>query len=237
MENNYRYREGVPLTEYFYTCGNVLGNLHRLSKRYTPIHRRYSFFDKYNAAYIDQLIPGSLSLLKEKLGELLKTLAGVDRNRELFGMIHFDYNAGNYCIDFDTGRITVFDFDNSCFGWYMFDLADLWTQGMGWIQFEHDAGKRETFMAEYFATVLAGYRAETEIDTAMVDTLPLFIDATLMESIVDAFEVMRNTGEEPACDAELSYLIQCLEDDIPYKGFFHEMYSCEAPFASEERAI
>lgn len=237
VENNYRYREGVPITEYYYNCGKVLGKLHQLSKEYTPIHRRYSFFNKYNAEYIDKLIPDSLSLLKEKLVQLLKTLEGLDRNRESFGMVHFDYSDGNYSIDFDTGQITVYDFDNSCYCWYMFDLANLWTHGVGWIQFEQNAGKRKKFMDDYFETALAGYRSETRIENSMLDKLPLFIQVVLMENIVDAFEVMRNNGDEPECDEELSYRIKCLEDDIPYMGFFHEIYSCEEPFEYEKRNI
>ncbi len=237
VENNYRYREGVPITEYYYNCGKVLGKLHQLSKEYTPIHRRYSFFNKYNAEYIDKLIPDSLSLLKKKLVQLLKALEGLDRNRESFGMIHFDYNDGNYSIDFDTGQITVYDFDNSCYCWYMFDLATLWTHGVGWIQFEQDAGKRKKFMDDYFEAALAGYKSETRIENSMLDNLPLFIQVNLMENIVDIFEVMRNNGDEPECDEELSYRIKCLEDDIPYMGFFHEIYSCEEPFEYEKRDI
>lgn len=237
VENNYRYREGTPIIEYYYNCGKVLGKLHQISKGYTPVHRRYSFFDKYNAKYIEKLIPGSLPLLKEKLLDLLKTLEGLDKNRGSFGMVHFDYNDGNYSIDFDTGQITVYDFDNSCYCWYMFDLASLWTNGVGWIQFEPDAGKRKKFMEHYFKTVLAGYRSETGIENSMLDKLPLFIQVNLMENIVDAFEVMLNNGEEPECDEELSYRIKCLEDDIPYMGFFHEIYSCEEPFEYEERNI
>ena len=71
----------------------------------------------------------------------------------------------------------------------------------------------------------------------MLEKLPLFIQVNLMAGIVDAFEVMRNNGEEPECDEELSYRIKCLEDDIPYMGFFHEIYSCEEPFEYEERNI
>ncbi len=237
VENNYRYREGVPITEYFYNCGKTLGKLHQLSKEYDPVHPRYSFFDKYNAGYIEELIPDSLALLKEKLIGLLKTLEGLDKNRETFGMVHFDYSDGNYMIDFGTGQITVFDFDNSCFCWYMYDLANLWTHGVGWIQFENDVDKRKKFMEDYFETVLEGYGSETEIDNSMPDKLPLFIKTTLMEGIVDAFEVMRNAGKEPECDEKLSYLIKCMEDDIPYLGFFHEIYSCEEPFEYEERKI
>ncbi|MBD0380939.1 phosphotransferase enzyme family protein [Paenibacillus sedimenti] len=237
VENNYRYREGVPLTEYYYNCGKVLGKLHQLSKEYMPVHRRYSFFDKYNAEYIDKLIPGSLSLLKEKLVELLKTLEGMDRNHESFGMIHFDYNDGNYMIDFDTGQITVYDFDNSCFGLYMYDLADLWRSGVGWIAAEPDPGKRRKFMDDYFKTVLQGYRSETRIEDSMLEKLPLFIQVTLMEQIADEFECMRNNGEETESDKELSYCIKCLENDIPYMGFFHGIYSCEEPFEYDERSI
>lgn len=237
VDNNYRYREGVPVTEYYYNCGKTLGKLHELSKGYTPVHRRYHFFDKFNADYINQLIPNSLSLLKEKLVELLKSLEELDRNHESFGMIHFDYNDGNYMIDFDTGEITVYDFDNSCFGWYMYDLASIWGNGVGWIQFEPDAGKRKKFMDDYFETVLAGYRSETKIEDSMLDKLPLFIKVCIMENIVDAFEVMQNNGEETECDEVLSYLIKCLEDDIPYKGFFDDIYSCEEPFEYEERKI
>ncbi|MCG8500627.1 MAG: phosphotransferase [Firmicutes bacterium] len=237
VENNYRYREGAPITEYYYNCGKVLGKLHQLSKGYTPVHRRYRFFDKYNAEYINTLIPDSLSLLKEKLVELLKTLEGLDRDRESFGMIHFDYNDGNYMIEFATGQITVYDFDNACFGWYMYDLADLWKNGMGWIQFEPDAGKRRKFMDDYFKIALEGYKSETRIKNSILDKLYLFIQVTLMENIVDIFEVARNNDEEPECDEELSYLIKCLEDDIPYMGFFHEIYSCEEPFEYEKRNI
>nr|WP_213532496.1 phosphotransferase [Paenibacillus sp. J45TS6] len=237
VENNYQYREGAPITEYYYNSGKVLGRLHQISKGYTPIHRRYSFFDKYNALYIDKLIPESFPLLKEKLVELLNTLQGLERSQETFGMNHFDYNDGNYSIDFDTGQITVYDFENSCYCWYMFDLAGLWMSGVGWIQFEPDVGKRKKFMDDYFETVLAGYRSETKIEDSMLDKLPLFIQVNIMENIVDTFEVMHHTGEEPTCDEELSYLIKCLEDDIPYKGFFHQIYSCEEPFEYEERLI
>lgn len=237
VENYYRYREGAPITEYYYNCGKVLGKMHGLSKGFNPVHPRYSFFDKYNAEYLNKLIPDSLSLLKEKLLELLRTLEGLDRTHESFGMVHFDYSDGNYMIDFDNGQITVFDFDNSCFCWYMYDLANVWTHGVGWIQFEQDADKRKKFMEDYFETVLAGYRSETQIDNAMLEKLPLFIKVGIMEGIVDAFEVMRNNGEEPECDEGLSYLIKCMEDDIPYMGFFHEIYSVEEPFEYEERII
>ena len=53
-DNGYRYREGAPLSEYFYNTGKALGAIHRLSKSYRPVHRRADFFDKFNMTYIDR---------------------------------------------------------------------------------------------------------------------------------------------------------------------------------------
>jgi hypothetical protein len=92
-------------------------------------------------------------------------------------------------------------------------------------------------LEDYFETVLAGYKSETQIDSSMLENLPLFIKVKVMEGIVDAFEVMRNKGMKPQCDRELSYLIKCIEDDIPYEGFFHWIYSSEEPFEFAEREI
>lgn len=235
VENSYQYRRSVPISEYYYNCGKVLGKLHQLSKEYAPTHRRYSYFDKYNAERINAVIPDSSSLLKDKMFRLLDNLLELDRNRESFGMVHFDFNDGNYAIDFDTGQLTVFDFDDSCFGWYMYDLASLWKSGVGWTQFEQDAGKRREFMDAYFKTALEGYRSETVLEDSLLDRLPLFIQTTLMEYIVYEFEQIRSSGEQSGYDGQLAYSIKCLENDIPYWGFFHRIYSCRAPFELTKR--
>lgn len=236
-ENGYQYRDGVPLSEYYFKCGKVLGKIHQLSKEYSPKFSRFSFFDKFNKEYIDELIPNSLALLKTRMFELLNSLAKLDDSRESYGLIHFDYSDGNYNIDFETGEITVYDFDNCCYGWYLYDLASLWTHGVGWVQFEQNSHKRKEFMDDYFSTVLNGYRSETSISDFELEKLPLLINANIMENIVDEFEVSRRNGEEPECDEVMAYLAKCLEDNIPYQGFFSEIYSTEAPFEYEARKL
>ena len=92
-------------------------------------------------------------------------------------------------------------------------------------------------MDDYFAKILEGYRSETDISDRELDLLELFINATLMENIVDEFESARNNGEEPECDEVMGYLAKCLENDIPYNGFFDKIYSCETPFEYEAHDI
>jgi hypothetical protein len=104
---------------------------------------------------------------------------------------------------------------------------------MGWIQFEPDSGKRKKFMDEYFKTVLEGYRSETRVDDSMVEQLPLFIQATLMENIAEQFKDMRDNGEEPNCGEELSYLLTCLESECQKAG---PLWSGE-PINSDSRSV
>lgn len=196
-DNGYRYRDGAPLEEYFYNTGKALGAIHRLSKVYKPVNRRFEFFDKYNREYIDELIPDEYEELKKEIKEHLELFHGLPVNERVYGLVHFDFSDGNYHIDMNTGDITVFDFDNCMYCWYMFDLANLWIHGTGWFQNEPDSEKRMAGMKGYFDTVLDGYRSETDISDEELSKLQLFLDMVLIENIVDEFECSKREGEEP----------------------------------------
>ena len=217
FDNGYRYREGAPLEEYFYNVGKTIGRIHKLSQEYEPSHKRMSYFDKYNMEYIEQLIPDTCGELKKAIAKRIEEFRKLPVNDDVFGMVHFDYCDGNYHVDMSSGDITVFDFDNCIFCWYMFDLAHTWTHGIGWCQFEPDPKKRVAFMEHYFDTVLEGYRSETDVSEDMLSKLQLFIDMTLIESIVDEFECASREGEE-VDEEDIGQAAFCLINDIPLLG-------------------
>ena len=221
-DNGYRYRDGAPLEEYFFNTGKTLGRIHALSKKYAPIHRRPQYFDKYNMAYIDKLIPDSYAELKRAISGRLDAFRSLPQDNDSYGLVHFDFSDGNYHIDMDTGRITVFDFDNCMNCWYMFDLANLWTHGKGWFFHIEDSSERARGMQRYFDTVLAGYRTETDVAEEMLNKLPLFIDMVLIENIVDEFECCERAGE--ALDYEdIEDAAECLLHNIPYAGLLGQI--------------
>ncbi len=216
-DNGYRYREGVPLTEYFYNTGKALGAIHRLSKTYKPVHLRPDYFDKYNMAYLDGLIPDEYSKLKSAIAKRLDTFSTLPKDKNCYGLVHFDFSDGNYHIDMDTGRVTVFDFDNCMNCWYMFDLANLWLHNEGWTRQEHDPGKRLELMQQCFDLQLQGYKSETDLPEEMLEKLPLFIDMVLIENIVDEFECAAREGEELDYE-DIEDAAECLINNIPYAG-------------------
>ena len=216
-DNGYRYREGTPLSEYFFNTGKALGAIHKLSKTYTPVHRRPEYFDKYNMTYLNSLIPDEYSELKTAIATRLDAFRALPKDKDSYGLIHFDFSDGNYHIDMETGAITVFDFDNCMNCWYMFDLANLWIHNEGWTRLESDPGKRFTLMQQCFDLQLQGYKSETDVPEEMLEKLPLFIDMVLIENIVDEFECAAREGEELDYE-DIEDAAECLIHEIPYAG-------------------
>lgn len=217
-DNGYRYREGASLDEYFYNTGKALGLIHRLSKEYEPAHSRQDYFDKYNMTYLNQLISDEYGGLKMAIAKRLDEFHELPKDKDCYGLVHFDYSDGNYHIDMDTGAITVFDFDNCMNCWYMFDLANLWLHNEGWTWQENDPAKRFALRQQCFELQLQGYKTETDISDEMLEKLPLFIDMVHIENIVDEFECAIREGEELDYE-DIENAAQSLIESIPYAGF------------------
>ncbi len=220
-DNGYRYRESAPLSEYFFNTGKAMGVIHRLSKTYTPFHRRPDYFDKYNMEYLDSLIPDEYDELKTAVVKRLEAFRALPQDKSCYGLVHFDFSDGNYHIDMDTGVITVFDFDNCMNCWYMFDLANLWIHNEGWTRHEIDPVKRFALMRQCFEIQLQGYRTETDLPEEILERLPLFIDMVLIENIVDELECCAREGEEPDWE-DIGDAVECLISEIPYAGIGQE---------------
>lgn len=220
-DNGYQYREGAPISEYYFNTGKTLGKIHRLSKKYNPVNKRQDYFEKYNMEYIHALISDEYSELKHAIAQRLKLFKELSKTSEEYGLVHFDFSDGNYHIDMENGNITVFDFDNCMYCWYMFDLANLWTHGVGWCQFEENSEKRRAFMKEYFDVILAGYRTETDLSETLLEKLPLFIDMVLVENIVDEFECCQRDDRQIDYE-DIEDAAESLIHNIPWAGFFEK---------------
>ena len=216
-DNGYRYREGAPLSEYFFNIGKALGAIHRLSKAYAPVHHRPDYFDKYNMEYLDRLIPAEYGELKTAIAKRLEAFGALPQDKGCYGLVHFDFSDGNYHIDMETGAITVFDFDNCMNCWFMFDLANLWLHNEGWTRQETDPGRRFALMRQCFDLQLQGYKTETDLPDEMLERLPLFIDMVLIENIVDELECCAREGEELDWE-DIENAAEFLIHGIPYAG-------------------
>ena len=227
-DNDYRYREGVPVQEYFQNWGQVLGQMHRLAKTYQPLSKairrpEWRTCDIFTGFPYGDRLPA----IQTKYNHLIAELRALPKDVDSYGLVHFDFNDGNFTVDYDNGDITVFDFDDSCYFWFMFELASAWEGGIGWVMFRPLA-ERKAFMERYIEDVMAGYSKENTLSDAWLSRIPLFLRLVQMQELIYFARYLDKPDEE--IQAGLRYKIRCIEDDIPFLGFFDSVYSPEKPF-------
>jgi Ser/Thr protein kinase RdoA (MazF antagonist) len=234
-DNGYRYREGVPMQEYFQNWGQVLGQMHRLAKTYQPLSdtvKRPEWFTWEDASGFPY--SEHLPVIRQKYDRLIAELCALPKDVDSYGLIHNDFNDGNFTVDYDNGDITVFDFDDCCYFWFMYDLACAWEGGIGWVM-SRPLDERKAFMESYMEDVMTGYNRENTLSDEWLARLPLFLRLVQMQELVYYARYLDEPDDE--IQARLRYKIRCIEEDIPYLGFFDSLYLPETPFALPPRGL
>ena len=231
-DNGYRYREGAPIEEYFENWGQILGQMHALAKDYQPASDRvkrpvWSEIHK-SRLMIETRVPDRLVVVRDRIQTLLKKVLSLPKDRDSYGLIHGDFNDGNFTVDTTNGDITAFDFDDCCYFWFVYELASAWEGGIGRVMFQ-GLEERKAFMDHYMEQVMAGYNRENSLRAEWLARLPLFVRLIQVEEFLYFAQYIEQADEE--MQAQLDYKIKCIEEDIPYMGFFESIYSPERPFS------
>ena len=230
-DNGYRYRDDAPIEEYFQNWGEVLGQMHALAKAYKPISesvKRPDWFELARCKQIDEWVPDRFPVVRDRFRCLLAQVRALPRDRDSYGLIHGDFNDGNFTVDYSNGDITVFDFDDACYFWFVYELACAWEGGVGRTMFSPLA-ERKTFMDDYFAHIIAGYNRWNTLSPEWIERLPLFLKLIEMEEFLHYVRHIDDLDE--GVRARMNYKIVCIENNIPYLGFFDSVYSPDRPFS------
>jgi Ser/Thr protein kinase RdoA (MazF antagonist) len=158
----------------FHQIGTLAAKIHNQSARWRPPggfqrpvldaegllgeEPRWGRFWDHHALTRDQK-----ALLLMTRNQLRALLAQYDREPERFGLIHADLHPDNIILDGDT--LGLIDFDDSGYGWHMYDLASALIEHISAVDFE-----------TLRRAVLAGYRNErplTYSDEAMLSSFLL----------------------------------------------------------------
>jgi amicoumacin kinase len=162
---------GAMLTPpFFENYGRMLGRIHSLSRRYQPADPawvRPHWNDPGNLVVAEYLPPGNEGVI-ERFQHVMDHLTRLPRTVDSYGMIHQDAHAGNLFADADN-NLTLFDFDDCCFGYYIYDIA--------MVIFYAAQGRPdpEGFTREFLPPFLHGYRRECPLDPSWLAEIPPFL--------------------------------------------------------------
>jgi Ser/Thr protein kinase RdoA (MazF antagonist) len=165
--------------------------------------------------------------VRAKISAQLEALKKLPRDKDAYGLIHGDFNDGNFTVDYNNGNLTVFDFDDACYFWFAHELASAWEGGVGRTMFR-PLKERKVFMDHYFEQIMEGYSLENTLGDEWLARIPQFLKLVQIEEFL--YFVQHIDGTDVEILAGLKYKIKCIEDDLPYLGFFDSIYSPEKPF-------
>jgi amicoumacin kinase len=150
----------------FAAWGQLAGRLHRESRRYEPVsNRRANWVDRLPSVILESLDD---EIALQRLARTVETLNLIPKLNQSYGLIHADLHFWNFSVS--PGGLTVFDFDNSEYNWFISDLgtavfeaATCWYQKL----------PREEFIKMFLEEFIKGYEKESTLGDA-IRHLPLF---------------------------------------------------------------
>jgi Ser/Thr protein kinase RdoA (MazF antagonist) len=154
----------------FQAWGCTLGRIHALSKKYQPANPAWKReeWDSPGNLLVESWLPPSEKEALEKFQELMLSLRSLPKDHDSYGLIHQDAHAGNFFVD-DGYKITLFDFDDCVYSWFIYDIAMVLFYGL--MGHEDDPAHIENFCRHF----LIGYRQENPLDPTWLDEIPNFL--------------------------------------------------------------
>ncbi|MEZ4884510.1 MAG: phosphotransferase [Chitinophagales bacterium] len=159
--------------------GRVLGQMHRLTKDFTPSkpkYKRQEWWEDDMFANRRKYIPTDAKHEKalEVMDVLLEQIAALPTAKDGYGLIHGDLHQSNFFIN-EQKKIIPFDFDDCEYHHFINDIAIvmyhlLQNNKFGFLQKD----KKES--ADFILTnLMEGYLKENTLDDFWLQKLPLFV--------------------------------------------------------------
>lgn len=154
----------------FRAWGRLLGRMHALTKTYQPPDPAWKreAWDSPGNMTVESWLPAGESRVLAKFHTLMEHLSALPKDRESYGLFHQDAHAGNFFVDADY-TITLFDFDDCVYGWFIYDIAMVLFYGL--MGHESDLEYIELFISHF----LQGYREENTLAPEWLGEIPHFL--------------------------------------------------------------
>lgn len=154
--------------------GRTTGRMHAIAETYRPADgslRRPAWNEIGNCFHPMESLDESQAGVRARLDEVMGRVSALPRTEEDYGLIHADLHGGNFFVDVERDAITVFDFDDCCYGWYAMDVAMALFDTLVVYPRSDEPAAARGFMRAY----LTGYRAERRLSDFWIERIPDFL--------------------------------------------------------------
>ena len=152
--------------------GEIVGKIHQLSMKFVPReeYKRKEFEEDSFLNYAQFLDPEKEKDIINVYDSLIMWLSTLNKPKTEYGMIHGDLNWGNYFIH--NNVVTLFDFDSSCYNWFIYEIAIL-VYSLIW---EDTIDHVKNFLKSFIPPFYKGYLKFHSLDREWLELMPDFLN-------------------------------------------------------------
>jgi len=161
--------------------GRLLGQMHALAVNYQPVAPawRRPEWDEASLNFIEQYLPASEVRAHQNYRSTLEHIQALPKDHATYGLIHQDAHQNNFFMDED-GTITIFDFDDCAYSWFINDIAIV----LFYISMDAEElgfPNAASFTHEFLNHFLRGYRQAYNLSPAWLKEIPVFLKLRELE--------------------------------------------------------
>lgn len=203
--------------------GEMIGQIHTLSKSYQPHQAAWKRPDWNNDLFefVERYLPESESIAKKKYRDICSHVNTLAKDRESYGLTHQDAHGNNLFVD-ERGQITLFDFDECAYNWFINDIAVVL------FYIVQDAEDWRVFTEEFLSHFLRGYVQACTLDFTWLKEIPNLLkirEIELYAVMHRDFDV--NNIDDEWCARFMHNRKSRIENDVPYIDFDFESLSTQ----------
>ena len=201
--------------ELYESYGEMIGQIHTLSKYYQPDQAAWKRPDWNDTLFefVERYLPESESIVKQKYKDVCQHVNRLAKERDFYGLTHQDAHGNNFFVD-ERGQITLFDFDECAYNWFINEIAIVL------FYIVQDAEDWPTFTREFMSHFLRGYVQAFPLDFAWLKEIPNFLkirEIELYAIMYRDFDV-ENIDDE-WCARFMHNRKSKIENDVPFIDF------------------
>jgi amicoumacin kinase len=204
--------------ELYGTYGKLLGSMHALAKGYQPSRPEWKRpeWDDEILEFVERFLPPSEALTRAKYRVLCDHLRSLPKGDSTYGLIHQDAHGSNLFVD-ESGAITLFDFDDCAYSWFINDIAIVL------FYIVMDAGDWPSFTREFMTHFLRGYRQAHRLDPKWLQEMPVFLKMREMELYAVLHrDFLVSDIDDPWCARFMRDRKYKIEHEVPFIDFDFE---------------
>ncbi len=152
--------------------GRTLGKMHTVAVKYNsekPAFKRKTAFESLNTQLENSLDPIEDSTIIKRFNGLESRINKFPREKDAFGLIQYDFHCDNFNVD--DGEIIVYDFDDSYYFFFIYDLAACIHEAVWDVPDEDNL----EFSNRFIPSLWKGYCEEYELDRKWLRHFPDFL--------------------------------------------------------------